>query len=171
MAKDTNGETIRMLGADDVEAFRRIRLEALHAEPSAYASNAEDWEGLSKDEWSRRLLDARVFVAFQQDDPVAIMGMIRQPASKMSHRATVVMVYVRETMRGTSLATRVLDQLVTHAWDSGIRQLELAVNVENAAAKKFYGRAGFVEAGLIPGALLHDGREIDEFIMVRRIAH
>ncbi|KQV27812.1 acetyltransferase [Rhizobium sp. Root1203] len=171
MAKDTKGETIRMLGADDVEAFRRIRLEALRAEPSAYASSLEDWEGLSKDEWTRRLLDARVFVAFQQDDPVAIMGMITQAASKMSHRATVVMVYVRETMRGTGLAMRVLDRLVTHACDCGIRQLELAVSIENAAAKQFYARAGFVEAGLIPSALLHRGREIDEFIMVRRIAH
>jgi ribosomal protein S18 acetylase RimI-like enzyme len=170
MAVDTNSEMIRILCADDVEAFRRIRLEALRVEPSSYASSAEDWESLSEDEWRRRLQDTRVFVVFQQDEPVAIMGMKRQPASKMAHRATVVMVYVRATLRGTGLATRVLDRLVEHALDNGIRQLELAVSAENAAAIQFYRRAGFVEAGLIPGGFLHEGREIDDLIMVRRIA-
>lgn len=100
MAADTNSEMIRILCADDVEAFRRIRLEALRVEPSSYASSAEDWESLSEDEWRRRLQDTRVFVVFRQDEPVAIMGMKRQPASKMAHRATVVMVYVRATLRG-----------------------------------------------------------------------
>ena len=35
---------IRLLDPSDVDAFRRIRLEALHAEPAAYASKAADWE-------------------------------------------------------------------------------------------------------------------------------
>jgi hypothetical protein len=48
-----------MLGPDDVEVFRRIRLEALRADPAAYASRAEDWEALPDAEWRRRMTDCQ----------------------------------------------------------------------------------------------------------------
>lgn len=96
------GVTIRLLNSDDVETFRSIRIEALQAEPASFASSAEDWERLSGDEWRRRTVDNPVFVAFQDDVPVGIAGLIRQSASKMAHRATLVMVYVRRELRGTA---------------------------------------------------------------------
>ena len=97
------------------------------------------------------------------------MGFIRQRSGKMVHRATIVMVYLRETMRGTGVATTLLAALTDHARKSGIRQLELAVSVENEGAIRFYRRAGFAEVGRIPGGYLHEGREIDEILMARRI--
>jgi RimJ/RimL family protein N-acetyltransferase len=47
--------------------------------------------------------------------------------------------------------------------------LELAVSAENPAAIRFYLREGFSEVGRIPGGFLHDGREIDDVMMVRRL--
>ncbi|WP_283194563.1 GNAT family N-acetyltransferase [Rhizobium sp. AN80A] len=160
---------IRILGADDVEAFKRIRLEALRMEPAAFASSFEDWAELADEEWRRRLLADAVFLAFDGEEPVAIMGLIRQRASKMAHRATIVMVYVRRDKRGTGLARELLDHLVNHARQQGIRQLELTASAENPAAIGFYRNAGFVQAGLIPGGVMEGGREIDDVIMVRRI--
>ncbi|RVI56975.1 GNAT family N-acetyltransferase, partial [Sinorhizobium meliloti] len=46
--------TIRLLGIDEAEAFRSIRLEALRTEPAFFASSAEDWEKLPDEEWRRR---------------------------------------------------------------------------------------------------------------------
>jgi RimJ/RimL family protein N-acetyltransferase len=159
---------IRLLGPNDVDAFRRIRLEALRTEPAAYASRTEDWESLPDEEWRRRLTDNPVFVAFHDGEPVGIMGFIRQRSSKMAHRATIVMVYMREAVRGTGLATALLAALTDHARKAAIRQLELAVSVENKGAVRFYQRAGFAEVGRIPGGYLHEGREIDEIMMARR---
>lgn len=88
----------------------------------------------------------------------------------MAHRATVVMVYVRESARGTGVAAALLDAIVACAASEGIRQLELAVSIENPAAKRFYERHGFAAFGTIPGGFLHQGREIDEVLMARRIA-
>ena len=45
---------IRCLQPGDEEVFRRIRLEALRAEPAAYASTAADWEALPPEEWDGR---------------------------------------------------------------------------------------------------------------------
>ncbi|MDX2326289.1 GNAT family N-acetyltransferase [Sinorhizobium medicae] len=164
------GVTIRLLNSDDVETFRSIRIEALQAEPASFASSAGDWERLSGDEWRRRTVDNPVFVAFQDDVPVGIAGLIRQSASKMAHRATLVMVYVRRELRGTGVAKRLLNTVADHAREIGIRQMELAVSADNPAAIRFYNREGFAEVGRIPGGLLHEGREIDDVIKVRRIA-
>jgi RimJ/RimL family protein N-acetyltransferase len=160
---------IRLLGQDDVDAFRRIRLEALRTEPAAYASRTEDWESLSDEEWRRRLTDNPVFVAFDDGEPVGIMGFIRQRSSKMAHRATIVMVYLREIMRGTGLAAELLAALTDHARKSGIRQLELAVSIENIGAIRFYQRAGFAEIGRFPGGYLDEGQEVDEILMACRL--
>lgn len=160
---------IRLLGPDDVDAFRRIRLEALRAEPGAFASRAEDWEALPDEEWRRRLTDNPVFVAFHKSEPVGIMGLMWNRSAKMKHRATIIMVYLRENMRGAGLARALLAALTEHARTAGIRQLELSASVDNPAAQRFYRREGFVEIGRIPGALLHDGEEIDEIMMARRI--
>ena len=164
-----NGDTIRLLTPEDVEIFRRIRLEALRVEPSAFASRVEDWEALSTEEWRRRLTETSVFVAFRDDEPVGIMGLMRQRSTKMAHRATIIMVYVRKTFRGAGIAAGLLEMATNHARDIGIRQLELAVTAENPAAYRFYEREGFAEIGRVPGGFLHDGREIDEILMARRI--
>ncbi len=87
----------------------------------------------------------------------------------MAHRGTVIMVYVRKDRRGGGHAKAILDMLVAHALQAGIRQLELAVSAENPAAIRFYQREGFTQAGRIPGGTIHEGREIDEILMTRRI--
>lgn len=160
---------IRHLAPEDFDVFRRIRLEALRTEPAVYASSAEDWEKLPDEEWRRRLTINSVLVDFHEGEPVAIMGLARQGASKMAHRATIIMVYVRKDRRGAGHAQALLEALVRLAREAGIRQLELAVSAENPAAIRFYRREGFIEAGRIAGGTIHEGREIDEILMTRRI--
>jgi ribosomal protein S18 acetylase RimI-like enzyme len=94
---------------------------------------------------------------------------MRQRASKMAHRASIIMVFLRADLRGTGLARALLEHLTEYARTQGIRQLELAVTAENLQAFRFYQRAGFAEIGRVPGGFLHDGREIDDIMMVRRI--
>lgn len=159
---------IRRISPDDIEIFRRIRLEALRCEPTSFASRFEDWVILPDEEWRYRLHDP-VFVAFNEDEPVGVMGLLRQRPAKMAHRATLVMVYVRASFRGTALVGNLLDAVIDFAKKEGIWQLELAVNAENLAAAGFYRRNGFIEIGRIPCGLLEDDREIDDIIMVRRL--
>jgi len=160
---------LRLLDASDVEVFRQIRLESLRLAPSAFGSSVEDWQALSDQEWRRRITDNAVFLAFADDAPVGIMGLIRVRGAKTAHRATIVMVYVRESLRGQGVSTKLLATLTDHARRSGIRQLELVVSVENSVALNFYRRNGFVEVGRIPGGYCMGGREIDEIMMARRI--
>ena len=43
------------------------------------------------------------------------------------------------------------------------------VSAENPVARRFYEREGFRQIGCIPGGFLHEGREVDEIMMVRRL--
>lgn len=165
---DASGVTIRHIQAGEVEAFQRIRLEALRTQPSSFASRYEDWSALSLEEWRNRLSEP-VLIAFQDNEPVGIMGLLRQRSSKMAHRAMIIMVYIRKSLRGTGLAGRLLDVVSDHARHIGIRQLELFVSAENPAAIRFYQREGFSEVGRIPAGVLEEGREIDDVIMARRL--
>jgi L-amino acid N-acyltransferase YncA len=156
------------LGQGEVDTFRRIRLEALRTEPSSFASSYDDWAALSSEEWLQRLNDP-VFVAFQDEVPVGLMGLLPQRASKMAHRATIIMVYVCKNLRGNGVSSSLLSSVTEYAQQNGIRQLELVVSAENLGAIRFYQREGFVEVGRIPGGFLHDGQEIDDVIMVHRL--
>lgn len=160
---------IRLLEAPDVDIFRRIRLEALRTEPTAFASASEDWETLATEEWSERLAASSVLVAFDGDEPVGIMGLLPQRSRKMAHRATIIMVYVRKDFRGTGAASDLLRSVTDHARRSGVRQLELAISAENPGAQRFYERQGFSVIGRVPGGFAHEGREVDEIMMARRI--
>jgi RimJ/RimL family protein N-acetyltransferase len=160
---------LKLLNPDDFEIFKRIRLEALRAAPEALASSASDWERLPDEEWRRRLTANPVVVSIRGEEPVGIMGLMRQQGSKMAHRATIIMVYLRDSERGGGQAVAMLDLLLDHARASGIRQVELAVSAENPAAIRFYQREGFHEIGCIPAGFLHEGREIDEIVMARRL--
>lgn len=161
---------VRMLTVDDVEAFRRIRLEALRLEPASFASSHDDWERLDLAEWQARMTGGPIAAAFCGDEPVGLMGLLLQRGSRMAHRATLVMVYLREDARGTGLAARMLDRLLAVAQERGVRQVELHASAENQAAVAFYRKKGFVEAGRIPAGFIHEGREVEEILMVRRLA-
>jgi GNAT superfamily N-acetyltransferase len=160
---------IKHLDPDDVDIFRSIRLEALNREPQAFASTAADWEQLSAEEWRARLTNNAVFVAFEGSQPLGIMGLMRERASRLAHRATIIMVYVRDEARGTGVARHLLAHLTDHARASGIRLLELVVRADNPTATRFYAREGFHEIGRVPGGMLEGDVEVDEILMARHI--
>lgn len=161
---DAANISIRRLLANELAVYRTIRLEALRNDPSSFASTTEDWLRLSDDEWLARMADA-VFVAFEGNEPVGMMGLTRQIPSKMKHRATLVGVYLRKSLRGSGVATRLLDAVCDHAKSIGIAQLELAVSANATPSLRFYQSRGFKVFGRISHGLRDDLGAVDEIMM------
>ena len=155
------------LEAEDLAIYKAIRLESLKVAPTAFANTFADWSSLSDEEWLDRM-KIPVFVMLKGQDPVGIMGLMLQRGKKRSHRATIIMVYLRESERGSGVASELLQAVMGFAKEGGVRQLELHVNHTNARAIRFYERHGFERVGKIPAALIDEGREVDELIMVHR---
>lgn len=161
---------IRQLQSGDAELLRKLRLEALLENPEAYASRYEDWVDRPVAELEALLIQDPVFMCFDADDPIGMIGLIRQQPSKMAHRASLVMVYVKPARRGAKVAEKLLATVVDFVGEIGVTQLELAVSVENRLAIRFYDRQGFVEVGRIPNGFRHEGRGVTDVIMVRQLA-
>lgn len=155
------------LEPEDLPIFKAIRLESLKMAPDAFANTFADWSRLSDEEWLDRMR-IPVFVMLKRSEPVGIMGLMPQHGEKRLHRASIIMVYLRESEQGSGLANVLLQALMDFAKESGLRQLELNVNQTNIRAIRFYERHGFQTMGRIPAALIANGLEVDELIMVRR---
>ncbi|WP_320200790.1 GNAT family N-acetyltransferase (plasmid) [Agrobacterium sp. rho-13.3] len=160
--------SIRCISPEEIEVFKLIRLEALRCEPASFASKSEDWETLADEDWRQRLSDP-VFVAFNNAEPVGLMGMLRFRPAKMAHRATLVMVYVRESSRGTGVAKKLLRSVFDHARQQGVTQIELSVSAANSVAIRFYRNQGFSEIARIPNGFLENTITVEEMIMMRRL--
>ena len=82
------------LEAEDLPIFKAIRMESLKMAPSAFANTFADWSSLSDDEWLDRM-KIPVFAMLKGQEPVGITGLMLQRGEKRSHRATIIMVYLR----------------------------------------------------------------------------
>ena len=159
----------RLLPPDDAPVFRALRLEMLSEFPDAYASAYDDLVDLPLDAWVRRLGETPVWAVFENDAAVGMMGYLRERPSKMAHRASLIMVYVRDAARGRGVADSLLGAVLEGARREGLAQLELAVLATNRRAIGFYSRHGFRICGTIPGGIRLRGVDHDEHLMVRPV--
>jgi ribosomal protein S18 acetylase RimI-like enzyme len=163
----------RRLVAEDVIAYRALRLEALLDSPSSFGSAYEDEEPRTLTEWATFLADSeeRVFFGALGDEGlVASVGIERESGRKERHRAFVRGMYVQQSHRGSGLGRRLLTIAMSHAagW-VGLEQVTLAVTSSNEAAISLYRSEGFTEYGVAPRVLLVGSTYYDETLLVRHL--
>jgi len=129
------------LTPDDWEEWRTIRLASLLDTPSAYGSTYEREVVYSAQDWHKWLASPAVMVR-ENGVPVAI-GAAFSPEPHVLH---IVAMYVVPAHRGRGLSRLVLDALVGHAREHGLRA-QLSVNNDNEGARMAYLRYGFVPTG------------------------
>ena len=158
--------SIRRLTANDVQAYRAIRLEALTNHPEAFASSVDDLVGRSIEDLAL-MLDHLVFLGAVTPDG-QLMGVMGFDAGikREAHRGWLIQVYVRPEMRGTGCAAALLDAILSEA-RRDVLQVHLSVASHNEPAIRLYQKAGFAIYGTDPRFQLVNGRFVDEHLMVR----
>lgn len=157
--------TIRQIGADDWQAFKSIRIEALRLFPSAYAFHLDDALVQSDDDWQRRTTLSPIFIAFEAVQPIGIMGHNPNATRNQGHRTSLIAVYVKASRWGTGVAKNLLAAIEKDAKSKGIHIVELGVNQNNPRAQAFYKRQGYTQFGYQPKAMCLDGEFMDEVLM------
>ena len=157
----------RILTADDADAWRTVRLEALEADPEAFGSTVEAHRTLTdKDIGSRITCDENnkfVIGAFAEGELVGTAGFVREPGLKERHKGFVWGVYLRASHRGMGLGQRMMTLLLERACKiDGLEQINIRVATTQMAASALYRSLGFVSYGCEPRALKVNGRYIDE---------
>jgi ribosomal protein S18 acetylase RimI-like enzyme len=158
--------SIRRLGPPDAEAFRSIRLEALQNDPNAFGSTFERESAEPLPFFEDRLTRNAIFGGFSADHLFGVAGFYVMGGPKMSHKGVLWGMYVVPEVRGSGLATALVETLLAHAAEE-VEQVQLTVVASNPRARRFYERMGFAEYGLEEKAFKYNGAYFDEVLMVK----
>jgi ribosomal protein S18 acetylase RimI-like enzyme len=85
---------------------------------------------------------------------------------KVRHKGHVFGMYVPVERRGESVGFALIERIVAHARERGLRQLTLTVTADNLAARRVYERAGFAVCGREPHAIRVNDRFHDKMSMI-----
>jgi ribosomal protein S18 acetylase RimI-like enzyme len=166
---------IRLLTADNASDWRRLRLESLQNDPTAFSSSAEDHHSLSEEEVRKRLnSDQREFFvvsAFDDSRLIGMSGFHREPGAKSRHKARVWGVYVTSELRGQGVGRSLMRTLLDRAAGiDGIEQILISVTATQTAAGSLYRSLGFETFGREPRALKIADRYVDEEHMILHLS-
>lgn len=168
--------SIRTLGSEDFDAFRKMRFEALATSPNSFFTLLQEEEGKGPEEYYQCFSDTAnasndcMFGLFDGERLIGLTGLTREPRTKRQHIAWIRSVYVTPEYRGRQFGK----MLVQHAIDNarmveGIQVLHLSVESGNTAAKNTYLSLGFTVWGVEHPAAIYNGVEYGEDYMSLRI--
>lgn len=152
---------------------RQLRLEALQQAPDAFLASYEEEVQFDDEVWQRRAKDGSAadgnIVTLYAQTNNQLVGMMVLSASdrpKILHVAHLYSVYVRKTMRGKGVASRLLEAILAEvALRPKIEKLSLTVNAQNEAAIALYEKFGFTKVGLARKAMRIGAQYYDECLM------
>ncbi|GGD98061.1 GNAT family N-acetyltransferase [Paenibacillus nasutitermitis] len=160
---------IRMITPEDTESYWDLRLNALKNNPEAFSANYEDQISRSLDSVRARILtinDHFIMGAFNNEIVIGMIGFVREPDKKLSHKGNIWGTYVLPEFRGQGIGHKLLDKVLLRAKKiEGISQINLGVITFNEAAKKMYESHGFISYGLEKNSMIHNEKYFDEELM------
>ena len=147
---------------------KQLRLEALLAEPAAFASSYEEELAFPDEVWIARSKSAyerdgnMAFYAEADGKLVGMAGAHWSAKAKLRHVAGVYGVYVAPDQRGSGVAPRLMRRLFAELRSMGpIEKASLMVNTEARAAIRLYEKLGFGIVGTAQREEKVDGRYYD----------
>ena len=152
------------LTSKDVERFRAVRLEGLRNDPDGFRYGVAEDEAVGIDAWAARLDRDLVIAAEQDGNILGVGGFSRVAGEKLAHKGLIWGMYVRAEARGTGVADAIMRELIARARGQ-VRQLQLTVMSDNARARGFYERHGFVHYATEPQAVRQGSEYRDESSM------
>lgn len=157
---------IRVFSANEVAAWRTIRLEALRNAPEAFGQTLEHAETQAMQHFEQTVSGSfPPFAAFEDNTPVDTAGFYILNGPKMSHRGVLWGMYVSPSHRRFGIGRKLISAIIGHA-RGRVDQIHLHVVTTNTAAYNLYRRMGFVAYGIEPRALRYGGCDYDEAMMV-----
>ena len=106
------------------------------------------------------------YVALHSKIVVGAASIIPLTRPTMTHVGVLGMLIVA-AYRGRGVGGQLLDKVITHAWNSGLKRLELEVFADNEPAIRLYKKHGYVQEGLKRYARLIDGQYQDLMVMAQ----
>ena len=140
---------LQVLTPDDWPVWRELRLRALAEAPYAFSSKLADWqgEGDHEERWRDRLTwGGHNVIACLDGLPAGMASGITAEDGCVE----LISMWVAPEARGRGLGDALVAEVERWARSVDAEQFVLAVVEDNARARSFYRRLGYVDAGLLP---------------------
>ena len=162
---------VRILTAQDVEAYRVVRHAVLSSDSLAFVTTAAEFAARDVEGIAVQISPtehAVTFGAFLAGELVGILSLARETRPSIKHRASIYGVGVVNEARGQGAGDALMQAAIRHAqqWE-GLTSLLLAVVETQHTARKLYERHGFKVWGTQPDAVQHAGRKYSEHWLTR----
>jgi len=161
--------SIRSLLSTDIEAFTALRLEGIELFPDAFLLTSAEAMAVRPAQLVNWLESGDCFGLFIDGCLMGFAAIAQHRWTRTHHRASVGPFYTRPETHGKGGAQALIDHLCAAARARGIEQLELWVYSGNERATAFYLRNGFRQMGVMPRAVILDGNDQDDLLMVKAL--
>ncbi|WP_036561883.1 GNAT family N-acetyltransferase [Nocardia brasiliensis] len=155
---------IRLLAADDWEAFRRLRLRSLADSPQFFGSTLADAQARTEAVWRQILSERMQFVAVGDGVELGTVGAMRDVDRGGLH---LVSMWVAPEARGTGVSDLLVEAVLDWADTAGSPPVWLEVADGNTVAERLYLRHGFVRTG-VTGPVAPDDPRLEHELVRRR---
>ena len=158
---------LHTVGADDWQAMRDIRLDALREAPYAFASTYAREAAFPERTWRERATSGNSIVAYLPDLGRGPMGLVAS-IQVVPGELELVSMWVRPQARGQQVASALVEAVVERARRTGLLRVHLWVTESNKPARRLYERCGFSPTG--ERQLLPSDPALMELAMARTVA-
>lgn len=140
---------IRVLGEEEWETFREVRLRALRQDPRAFAATVEEEVAMTEEEWRARMLRSSRMIASLDDEIIGVVSLRVEPGPPSGDElddlepAEVFGLWVAPEHRGRGTPSQLIDAAADRARAYGSTHLVYWVGIDNARAVAFASGYGF----------------------------
>lgn len=133
--------SVRVLGEDDWQDYREVRLAALQESPGAFLATYADEAAQPEQYWRDRMAPGYRLLAEKAGAKVGVASVELTEAAPRS--ADLCELWVAPEARNTGVASRLVQAAVDQAGHEGCTKLYYWVSTENGRAIGFASNAGF----------------------------
>ncbi|MES3031915.1 MAG: GNAT family N-acetyltransferase [Patescibacteria group bacterium] len=156
---------IDILGPEQWQEYRAIRLKAFRTDPTAFGESYEREEKKSEAEMRKQLSDPnyRAYVAKIDNKTASLAVYMLFVPQHVEHCAMISSVFTDPEFRRSGLGEKLLRKVLDDLHQNPkITRVRLSVRVDNEAAKKMYEKLGFVQCGIGRKEVKVDGKYYDQ---------
>ncbi len=134
--------SVRVIGEEDWQVYRDIRLAALQDAPEAFVATREQEEAFDEQMWRQRVSRSRRLVAERDGSLLGVVS-LGQAAEPYAGAAELFGLWVAPEARGTGVAWKLVEAGADQAFRDGRSHLSYWVGTDNGRAVAFASSFGF----------------------------
>lgn len=155
---------IKILGVDELNDFRTIRLSALAKAPAMFGSTYA-LEVIKPSSFFQSCLSgSMIFGVYHQDQIIGLATLTQERGIKLAHKAVLSSVFIEPEFQSQGIATALLRAVIAYS-QAQVEQVLLSVAANNQSAIKLYQKMGFEVYGVEKKALKNNNEYTDELLM------